>query len=288
MKKMLMLAATVLLTASAFAETTTTTATNTSSSSIGNLYQQLKESPLKLTMISENLMNRYGNTSKVRSTKNNLYNYLGYKLTDVDKVTWETVFKGNKPEHDTYAAKFNRMTFTYARSGILTTDKNGVDLGASLDMRFYMDTALRAASSADDPNMLSCVRGKVGVSRAFKNGVALSADLYRYQFQNKNPDLETAPTGQWYLATTQSYNFTDKFQIYLLEETILEDRKNGKQEGETMTVTTAAAYQFNSLLGAEVSIADDIAASHDGSLFRASFYNSKNTTYAVNLTATLF
>jgi outer membrane receptor for ferrienterochelin and colicin len=255
--------------------------TTTSSSS---WYDQLRESPASLTVISSNDIKRIGNTSKIAGVQSANYIIGGYKLNSRGSLSLENLIIQDSGSKTADASTvWNRTTLKYSHK-ILTQDKYGVNLTGAADLRYYPDKDERNVR-----NYTSQSRLRAKLSRSFKNGLSLSGELLYYNKHKRN-DTQANTTGSlWQLFTVQSYDITDALSVYTYEDSVIVNRENAVKKARTpLTIEVGAGvdYVFNKYFTGELEVGNNLFVSNDDRLIAEDFM--KTLSYTAALTISLF
>ena len=270
---------TFLLGSAAFAADVAATAANTSTTTT-SFYQKLKESPVGMTYVSSNSLPRLNNTAKVRAITS--YNYFlpSYKIDKNHKIGLEAVTGTSKARYGEYDTIYYRSSITFNRYNILSEDKHGLGLSASVDYRIYPDADWKTKS-----NKTSHLRAKVRAAKSVgKLDLALSVYNYAKIF-NEDDTLATAPKQAWYLVGVQNYNITDKFYAYAQEEYYHERTEGDTQKGAGLDVTLALGYTAG-IFTVEPYVYGTAMSPHDGKTLNSKL--AANLGYGIDLVASLF
>ncbi|MBI2520787.1 MAG: hypothetical protein HYV97_10235 [Bdellovibrio sp.] len=229
MKKQLLVSALGLaLTTTVLAQGTTGQAT-VSTSSLVNTWNALKESPLSLLLIMDSGPTINQETVKVDGVTQEYDAFIGYKLSDNDSIKIHNAYLYEKRADTEAFSDFERINVGYTRSNILTEDKHGMGLSATVDAR-YRPTGYRR----DYTN--SYGQGRVSTKISKKMGAAgLSVTSYyaRPQRLNKTDDMTTST---WENTVAQTYDFTDTLSLYMHQDFYLRNNPANKGEGKTLEV----------------------------------------------------
>ena len=195
-------------------------------------YQELKDSPWGFQVLTDTEFDTTRRNKKMnRATTLNLA-YIKYKLSDVDSLRLEnrtitrkvfTPEPGQANDSDTY---MDRMVLQYKRTGLMTQANDGINLSASMDLRYRPSDRRRNAL-----NQYGLIRPNVVASRSFGKANASVAGYYAQMFQQVSGKVDTGKS-YWYLITEQGYSFTDKFSMSFTQEWFAQ---NVSKEGTVYT-----------------------------------------------------
>lgn len=213
MKKM-MTALMLLAAFTAQAEDTTTTAATSPASSttpIGNILAKIKSAPVSVDW----LLDSYAKSNRADGVSAENYFYIGYKIDKYHKVTVTPILTTDAEKaqraQDQIHTKYLQTDLTFKRSSILTQDKNGVNLSASLGSSFYKDNEF-------DKNLETGVNFSrhhlsLSASRSIGN-FSFSSGLAAYVY-NRNTGSVKSTRNYSTLSFTPTYSFNDNLSLSL-------------------------------------------------------------------------
>lgn len=214
-------------------------AASTSTTSLGNIYQQLKESPLSMDVLSETAtakgMEGFQNTSII---------YLGYKLTDKDSVKLENrfLFDRRTGKEDT---RMNRMVLSYNRGKILTQADHGINMSAKLEQRLYP-----APTDRNARNQYGLTRASVKASHEFNSLFSLSGTLYGAKTQRMNKADQDTNDTYAYASFVENFQITDKWYVAFVQEPFIGRTVGGVQSANIYNVLETGYQITPEILGA--------------------------------------
>ncbi|GEM_PF-4486775 len=268
--------------ASAFAATSSTTTSTTSSAS---WYDTLKESPFKASVLTSNVTKKDGEANIV-GVKSANYLYTGYKLSSKGKIDLENkvVWDSGDSNSDTPASTtWERAALSYNHS-ILTQDKQGVNLKAGLEYRLYPETTVQEAI-----NYTSHARASVALSKSFSNGIDLVGTAYYIDKFNVDSARADTTTALWELVTTQTYNISDKLNVYMYQDTVALNKNNvtsGSEVPIMMDLNLGVGYVFNKMVSGDIEVGNTMLTSNDGQVITENFLDQ--VAFAAELYISLF
>ena len=267
------------------------TATSTADAS---LYQKLKDSPASLRLYT-NFETSRDKKAKINGTTNTSMLYVGWKFSDTDKIRLENrlVTKRSFTGEDRETKyDVSRQVIKYTRSGILSQDKNGIDLSANAELRYHPNSTTRDAKNRYGHGRLS-----VGVGKDFGKFNLGSSLFYARNILKKEGVLGTA-RDYWLLVTAQTYSFTDKLSLSFSQEwyhgnTIgtkaFQANKKGidkLRDANEVYAHLETNYVFNKVLTGGLAVGATPLASNDGRTFVK--HLEEKLIYNVNLNISAF
>tara|TARA_R110000868_G_scaffold242548_1_gene498086 strand:- start:59017 stop:59847 length:831 start_codon:yes stop_codon:yes gene_type:complete len=237
--------------AASFGAQAASTSASTSTTGIGSIYQQLKESPLSLDLLTE--------TATARGTDgftNTSIGYLGYKLTDVDSLKLENrmTFNQVKGSEDSY---WSRTVLSYNRGKILTQAENGINLSAKIEQRFYPSETIK-----DKTNQTGLTRISAKTSYAFNDLFSVGATLYAAKTQRIDKNNGKTTDSYVYGSFSENFQINDKWYVSFIQEPYIGTRVNGTKSANIYNVVETG-YQVTPELLAAVYTANTLTSGGD-------------------------
>ena len=205
-----------------------TTAEATSTTENTGVLQKLKDSPFGFKFVSDT----FGSVAKSDVFQSRNRFYFDYKFTDNDTLTSETrVYHHpmNVPsgEESTY---IHRTVLRYRRSNILTAENNGVDLGAYVGRRQYVNSNI---TKTKDYYGLT----EVGFDLVKKMGNWTWVVNPQYDLMHRKSSTPETKRDMYYLFAMGAYTLNNKWTVSLWSETLHYNKENSAISGindETM------------------------------------------------------
>lgn len=264
MKRML----TALLLAATFsvsADTTATTATaapSTSTSTIDSVLAGIKKAPISVNW----LLDAYGKSNRADGASAENYMYIGYKIDKYHSVTVTPILTTDAEKtqraQDQVHTKYLQTDLTFKRSKILTEDKQGINLAASLGNSFYKDNEFNAGLETG----ANYSRHHVSLNASKTLGkLSLSSGLTAYVY-NRNTGSLKQTQNYTTLSFIPTYSFNDNLSLSLAtiwyNQQAVTSYSNGHSLTEKLRFVPSLAAAFGKF-GVGLYFDGYIAQSHD-------------------------
>jgi hypothetical protein len=280
--KKLIIAALALGSLGAFAQSTSSsTSSNTVTGTLGNAYNKLKESPLKLSLINE--------WSPARDEEKNLtangwsnafYTYFTYKLNARNKITayptWVTTRDAATKTSDTV---LSNVTVDFAHTGVMRQDKYGFDLGFVARSRTFADNIKKNKAS----NGYARVGARVG--RKFTDTLSASADILVAQYlQDSSVATETTADNYFYIPASATLTLGEKGYVAVIPEYFRTFATDNAGETETLDLGVEGGYELLPGVSSALSIySRALMQSNDGKTFKDEIAQSLEYTLLLSM-----
>jgi len=269
-----------LLASTSYSQTTTSTTSNTSTSSLSKTLAKLKESPLGLRLYMG--VGHQGTTTSLNGIDMTNIGYLSYKLTDKDSLRLENRWTVDMPSQGETKHSLARTVLKYTRSGLLTQEKNGVNLSAAVEKRVYPDKSTRNASNSYGLNRISA-----SVSKKLNDTFSLGGTAYFAITDRINKNKNDSTKNYIYLVGTQTASLGKGMSLTLVEEVYHNNNELNINETNQVYLTMELSKQINPSLSAGFSIGAEPVLTKNGSWNSNSTWKD-NLAYGMNLSLSAF
>lgn len=240
--RLLLTTAVFALSLSSFAATT-----NLSTTKSKGLLQKLKDSPLSMNVLLAT--DAIGTTTDLSGVRQTNIAYLGYKLSDNDKVRlenrWTVVKDGDKDLTNSYS----RSVFKYTRSGLMTEDKNGINLSANLEVRWLPEGASRASS-----NSYGLWRTSLSSSKKINDTISIYSTAYFAVMNTKDYSNKESTNNYLYFVATEAFDLGNDLSLSVTEEFYKSNTFSGSGETSNLALTAELGKQLTPSLYAGLSV----------------------------------
>lgn len=258
------------------------TATTTSTASSASFFKKLQDSPLSFSFNLETDTARAKDTNEVKGAKQINRFYLGYKLSDKDKLRAEVRTTHQKVGDNPTDNSTNRTVLKYTRSKLLTEAENGVDMKFDVEYRYLPDKNVRNSA-----NRYSHVRVGPTVAKSFGN-LSADAGLFYAINQTRNRNEANRDISNIYVPFSQSYKLNSKLTAVLVEEFFWTQTASGVGESETLDLTLEVGQQFTKAFYAGLSASGTTYKLTDGVKQRGAYSWTEQLTYGINFNFDVF
>ncbi len=272
--KLLLTTATFALSLSSFAATT-----NLSTTTSKGLLQKLKDSPLSMNVLLAT--DAIGTTTDLNGVKQTNIAYLGYKLSDNDKIRLENRWTVIKDGDEDLTSSYSRAVFKYTRSGLMTEDKNGINLSANLEWRWLPEGASRSSS-----NSYGLWRTSLSTSKKITDTFSIYSTAYFAVMNTKDYSNKDSSNNYLYLVTTEAFDLGSDLSLSVTEEIFKTNTFSGTGETYNVALTAELGKQFTPSLYAGVSVNGSPINTKDSWSYDKSWV--ENLGYGFNMSLTAF
>lgn len=208
--------------------------------------------------------------------------FLTYNITANDSLRLETRVSISNPNGKDADTSFSRSVLRYRRSNILTQEKDGINLSASFEKRYYPEAEMRASGNTYGLNRLS-----VSASRTINDKLSVGATAYVALMDLKDKSNADTSRNYYYLVLTETVALPKGISLTFVEEFFKNNNKSGKDEYNSFDLTA----EFSKGLTDKIGSAFYVAGTPISSTTNSWDYNSSWTDmlrYGVSFTYSAF
>jgi hypothetical protein len=271
--KLLLTTAAFALSLSSFAATT-----NLSTTKSKGLLQKLKDSPLSMNVLLAT--DAIGTTTDLSGVQQTNIAYLGYKLSDNDKVRLENRWTVVKDGDEDLTSSYSRSVFKYTRSGLMTEDKDGINLSANLEIRWLPEGESRASS-----NSYGLWRTSLSSSKKITDTLSIYSTAYFAVMNTKDYSNKDSNNNYLYFVTTEAFDLGNDLSLSVTEEIYKANTFSGTGETSNVALTAELGKQFTPSLYAGVSVNGSPIGSKDSWSYDKRWVENLNYGFNMSLTA---
>ena len=262
-----------ILTTSAFANTANTL---TAPKSFSDFF---KKERLGLFLLSST-SHQGGSTDFTGFGQTNI-GYMTYKITDKESIRMENRWSINNPNGEEATHEYSRAVLKYTRSGILTQDKDGVNLSAAFEKRYYPENERRVNANAYGLNRLSA-----SFSRKMNDSLSLGATAYVALNDVRDSADKSTTRNYAYLVLTQNFSLPYEVTFTTVQEVFKANNSQDSDEYQEIAFSMEASRSISDKLGAALGVYSRPISGSDEFTYNSSFL--KDLEYSLTLTYAAF